>query len=69
MTDRCSPISSSAIAGASFPAETVQKQGEEMGRLTAPWPDRRKGPALRTGPARAGFALAPAGPGHGLGEG
>ena len=34
-----------------------------------PRPVRRKGPALRTGPARAGFALAPARPGHGLGGG
>lgn len=41
----------------------------EFERFTAPWPGRRKGPALRTGPARAGFALAPAGPGRGAGEG
>jgi len=42
---------------------------EELRSFTAPWPDRRKGPALCAGPAVAGCALAPAGPERGAEEG
>ena len=64
-TVRASEIANNGRTAAA--RRNAQRSRRLKGRLTAPWPDRRKGFGLR--PRAKRRALAPAGPGRGVGEG